>query len=215
LDQHFTGVRELELRLARLQEDPPNLEACSRPDSPGADSPEVEGRPQMAAIHRAMADLLIMAVACDQTRVFSHWFSDPLTNKLFPEVSAGHHDLTHNEQDPQPQVSQIVTFVMEQLAYMTEQMALVEEGDGTLLDNIVMLATSEVSHGRTHSFDDMPIVLVGNACGAIQQGIHYRSHTQENASTVMLSLVRAMDINAARFGADAGEATNGLSAIET
>jgi hypothetical protein len=215
LDQHFTGVRELELRLARLQEDPPNLEACGRPEAPESVFPDIEGRPQMEATHRAMADLLIMSIACDQTRVFSHWFSDPLTNTLYPEVSAGHHDLTHNEIGEQPEVSQIVTFVMSQLAYMVEQMALVPEGDGTMLDNLLMLATSEVSDGRTHSFEEMPLILVGNACGRIRQGVHHRSHTQENTSKLLLSTVRAMNINAVSFGADEGEVSDGLSAIET
>jgi len=214
LDQHFTGIRELEQRLARLEEDPPNLEACMRPDAPEAEYPEIEGRPQISAVHRAMSDLVIMAVACDQTRVFSHWFSDQLTNKLFPEVSAGHHSLTHDEPGEQPQVNQIVQFVMGELCYMVEQMALIEEGDGTLLDNMVMLCTSEISHGMTHSIDDMPIILAGNACGRIQQGIHYRSHTGENVNTVMLSLIRALGINAPGYGLEEGEVSNGLSAIE-
>jgi len=214
LDQHYTGLRELELRLARLEEDPPNLEACSRPLAPDPDYPEIEGRPQIAAIHRAMTDLVVMAVACDQTRVFSHWFSDQLTNKLFPEVTAGHHTLTHDEPGDQPQVNQIIQFILGELAYMIEQMALVEEGDGTLLDNMVMLATSEVSYPRTHDINDMPMILAGNACGRIQQGLHYRSHTGENVNTVMLSLIRALGINAASYGQEEGEVSNGLSAIE-
>ena len=97
LDQHLTGIRELELRLARLAEDPPSLEACLRPAEPAAEYPEVEGRHPVSEIHRAMTDLLVMAVACDQTRVFSHWFSDPLTNKLYPGATMGHHSLTHDE----------------------------------------------------------------------------------------------------------------------
>jgi hypothetical protein len=214
LDQHFTGIRELELRLARLEEDPPNLEACLRLGPPETDYPEIDGRPQIAAVHRAMSDLLIMAVACDQTRVFSHWFSDQLTNKLFPEVTAGHHTLTHDEPGDQPQVSQIVQFIMGELAYMIGQLALIEEGDGTLLDNMILLATSEISHGLTHSLDDMPIVLAGNACGRIQQGIHHRSHTAENVNHLMLSLIRALDINLGSYGRDEGEVSDGLSPIE-
>jgi hypothetical protein len=214
LDQHYTGLRELELRLARLEEDPPNLEACSRPLAPEADYPEIEGRPQIAAVHRAMTDIVVMALACDQTRVFSHWFSDQLTNKLFPEVTAGHHTLTHDEPGDQPQVNQIIQFIMGELAYMIEQLSLVEEGDGTLLDNMVMLATSEHSYPRTHSIDDMPMVLAGNACGRIQQGLHYRSHTGENVNTVMLSLIRALGINSSSYGQEEGEVSDGLSAIE-
>jgi hypothetical protein len=214
LDQHFTGIRELELRLARLEEDPPSLEACLRPDSPEADYPEIDGRPQIAAVHRAMTDLIVMALACDQTRVFSHWFSDQLTNKLFPSVSAGHHTLTHDEPGAQPEVNQIVRFVMGELAYMIEQLGLIEEGEGTLLDNMVLLATSEISHGRTHSLDDMPIILAGNACGRLVQGEHYRSHTADNVNMLMLSLLRALSISVASYGTDDAEVSRGLSAIE-
>ena len=60
LEQHFTGVRELELRLARLQDDPPNLEACSRPDAPATEFPQVEGRYPIRDIHRAMTDLVAL-----------------------------------------------------------------------------------------------------------------------------------------------------------
>jgi hypothetical protein len=215
LEQHFTGVRELELRLARLQEDPPNLDACMRPDVPDEAFPQVEGRFPIQAIHRAMTDLIVMAVACDQTRVFSHWFSDPLTNKLFPDATMGHHSLTHDEPGEQPEVNMVTKFIMGELAYMVEQLALVPEGDETVLDHMVLLATSETSKGQTHSFDEMPIVLAGHGCGALKQGVHHRSATGENASHVMLSVVRAMGINAPSFGVDAGEVSDGLSEIET
>ena len=61
---------------------------------------------------------------------------------------------------------------------------------------------------------DMPMILAGNACGRIQQGLHYRSHTGENVNKVMLSLIRALGINAPGYGQDEGEVSNGLSAIE-
>ncbi|MAY79155.1 MAG: hypothetical protein CL930_00035 [Deltaproteobacteria bacterium] len=215
LDQHFTGIRELELRLARLQEDPPSLEACTRPIEPELDFPEIEGRPQIQAVHRAMTDLIVMALACDQTRVFSHWFSDPLTNKLYPEATAGHHSLTHDEPGSQPEVNMITKFVMGELNYMIERLASIEEGDETLLDHMALLATSEVSKGQTHLLDEMPIIIAGNACGALNQGIHYRSFSGENTSHVLLSLVRAMNISAASFGMEEGEVTDGLAAIET
>lgn len=215
LDQHLTGIRELELRLARLAEDPPSLEACLRPTPPEAAYPAVEGRHPVSEIHRAMTDLLVMAVACDQTRVFSHWFSDPLTNKLYPGATMGHHSLTHDEPGEQPEVNMITKFIMGEFAYMVEALAAVPEGDESVLDHMVLLATSETSKGQTHSFEEMPIVLAGSACGALNQGIHYRSHTGENASKVMLSVVRAMGINAPTFGLGAGEVSDGLSAIQT
>jgi len=214
LDQHLTGIRELEQRLARLQEDPPELEACERAAEPLADYPDVDGRPQISAVSRAMCDLLAMALACDQTRVFGHYLSDPVSDVLFEGTSAGHHDLTHNEGGEQPEVNQITIQCVEEYAYLVDALRAIPEGDGTLLDNCAVLGTSEVSAGQLHSIDEMPILIAGSACGFLKSGFHYRSYTQENASHVMMSLMRAMDITVGEFGDGAGLVTDGLSAIE-
>lgn len=214
LDQHMTGVRELELRLARLQEDPPDLASCVRPAAPLESYPDVDGRPQIRAMGRAMTDLLVMALACDQTRVFGHFINDAVADTLFPEATAGHHDLTHNEPGEQPQVDAITTRIVEDLAYLLEAMAALPEGDGTLLDNSVVLAGTEVSLGQTHSVDDMPLLFAGGACGNLRTGLHYRGQGQENATKLMLTLVRAMDVVTGSFGIGDGESTEGISEVE-
>lgn len=214
LEQHLDGVRELEQRLARLQEDPPNLESCSMPDEPLPDYPDVDGRPQLAARSRAMIDLVAMALACDQTRVFGHWFTDPVTDVLFDGATAGHHSLTHNEAGEQPEVHDITVQVMEEFAYLVEKLASIPEAEGSLLDNCVVLATSEVSEARLHSVEDMPVVIAGGGCGALRTGYHYRSYTGENVTKVMLTLVRAMDIPDTSYGEGEGLVTDGLSEIE-
>ncbi len=215
LDQHLTGVRELETRLARLEEDPPSLEACSRPASaPLTSYPDNDGRPQVTARSRAMVDMLAMAFACDQTRVFGHYLSDPVSNILYPGASAGHHNLTHDEGGDQPEVNAITVQMVAELAYMLERFDAVAEADGTLLDNCCILGCSEVSLGQTHSLDDMPIVIGGGLCGTLRTGIHYRSYTGDNASSLMLSIMRGMDILATSFGSEDAYTESGLSDIE-
>lgn len=214
LEQHLEGIRELEQRLAQLQEDPPNLESCGRPTKPLADYPDQDGRPQIAARSRAMADMLAMAFACDLTRVFAHHIDGPVDDCLFPGASAGHHSLTHDESPPQDEVHAIVLQCIEEYAYLVRRFAEVPEADGTLLDNCALLCTSEVSEGRTHSLDEMPVLLAGNACGTLRQGIHHRSYSQENASKVMLTLLRSMDIPAASYGSDEAYTDQSLSEIE-
>ncbi len=213
LDQHFNAIRDLERRIARLQEDPPRLDACRRPEPP-APVPDVEGRPQMSERSRVVSDLVAMAFACDQTRVLSYWHSDPLSDVLYAHATAGHHQLTHDEPAPQDQVHEIVVSVVSDFAYLVEALQAIPEGDATLLDNTVLLGTTDVSYGRTHQIDEFPIILAGRACGALKTGFHYRSETLENTSTVPLSLLRALDVPVAEFGVDAGRVTSGLSAIE-
>ena len=214
LERHFDGIRELETRLARLQEDPPQLEACARPDAPDTDYPDIEGRPQIAARSQAMSDLLAMALACDQTRVVSQFISYPVRNVLFDGISDGHHTLTHNEPMPQPQVHDITMQIMDQYAYFLRALDAIPEGEGTLLDHCIALGTSDVSEGRTHSLDEFPLVIGGGACGAIRMGMHHRSYSQDNANQVVLSLLRALDVVQEGIGQDDSYTTEGLSAIE-
>ncbi|MCO4744858.1 MAG: DUF1552 domain-containing protein [Proteobacteria bacterium] len=215
LEQHLDGIRSLELRLARMEEDPPNLASCGYPTEPEASYPEIDGRPQFSAKSRAFADILVMAYACDQTRVASNWLSRPVGNTLFPGASAGHHNLTHDEPGDQPEVRAIVTQVIEEYSYFLQALDAVPEGaDQTLLDHCAILATSEVSLGKTHSLDEMPLLIGGSANGFFHQDMHYRSAGQENASQVMMSLTRAMGLSLAEIGAEEGLTSDSLADIE-
>ncbi len=215
LDQHLTGIRELETRLARLEEDPPSLEACTRPTrTPELEYPDEDGRPQISARSRIMCEMLAMALACDQTRVFGHYLHDPVSNPLFPGASEGHHNLTHDEPGDQPEVHAITIQCVEELAYLLQTLDAVVEADGTLLDNCGILGCSEVSLGQTHDINEMPIVLGGSLCGTLKTGMHYRSYTGESTSKLMLSMIRGMDILATGFGLDDAYADSGLSGIE-
>ncbi|RME22472.1 MAG: DUF1552 domain-containing protein [Deltaproteobacteria bacterium] len=210
LDQHLSGLRDLEARLALLEQDPPDLAACARPAEPDADYPPVAGRPQLAAINEVFAQMLAMACACDQTRVFSHWFTDPVSDKLFPGASAGHHDLTHNEGGDQPEVQAITVQCVEAYAALLQAFADVPEGSGTLLDHCVILGTTEVSLGQTHSILDIPILLGGSASGALKTDHHLRALGGENVSKVLLALIQAMDVNLTEFGSEEGHVTEPL-----
>ncbi len=214
LENHYDGIRELELRLARLQEDPAELAACERPAAPETSYPDIDGRPQLSARARVMSDLSAMALACDQTRVLTYNLSTPLTNILFPETEEGHHTLTHNEGGSQPQVHSIATQVMDELGYLLAAMDSISEDDGTLLDHSLVLASSDVSEGKTHSLDEYPILLAGGACGSFQTDMHYRSHSQENASKVLLSVLRGFGVSTDSYGEGEARTTDGLSAIE-
>ncbi|MFN7147349.1 MAG: DUF1552 domain-containing protein, partial [Myxococcota bacterium] len=214
LEQHLDGVATLEDRLRRLQEDPPSLESCARPDAPEESYPDVDGRPQLQAIHAAMADVVSMALACDQTRVVALQITRPLNNALFPGATDGHHNLTHNEAGDQPECDAITTYLMGCLADLLGALDGVPEGEGTLLDNTLVLACSEVSEGRTHSLDEIPLLLAGGACGSVPMGQHVRSYSQENVGKVMMSVLRAMDVTAPTWGGGDAEVDDGVPDLE-
>jgi hypothetical protein len=146
--------------------------------------------------------------------VFGHYLSDPVSNVLYPGASAGHHNLTHDEGGDQPEVHAITLQLVTELAYLIATLDAVPEGDGTLLDNCVVLGTTEVSLGQTHQIDEIPVVLAGGGCGALRIGTHWRSYTGDNSSSLMLSILRAMDILAPSFGDGDAYTEDGLSEIE-
>ncbi|MCB9745634.1 MAG: DUF1552 domain-containing protein, partial [Alphaproteobacteria bacterium] len=200
LEQHLDGVRDLELRLARLAEDPPELEACVRPPPPEQSYPDVDGRPQISLRSQVMAELVAMSLACDQTRVFFMQLDAPLDNTLFPDATDGHHNLTHDEPDDQPQVNAITKACVAEYANLLDALRAVPEGEGTLLDNCVVLGMSEHSEGRTHSLDDIPLLIGGGGCGRLVTGRHVRSYSQENINKPMLSVLRAMGVALPSWG---------------
>jgi len=103
---------------------------------------------------------------------------------------------------------------MGEFTYMVESLAAIQEGDTRLLDNCLVLGTTDVSRGRTHSLDEFPILISGTAGGAIRRGYHYRSQSAENSTRVLLTMVRALGVNLAEFGAEEGRATDSIGGIE-
>lgn len=214
LEAHLDGVRTLEQRLARLQEDPADLESCERPDEPQSSYPDVDGRLQISARAEAMHDVLAMALACDQTRVFAFQLSRPVANLMFPGAEDGHHNLTHDEPTPQPGVHDITVQIMRELAYFLEKLDSVPEGEGTLLDHCAILCASEHGEARTHAITDMPVVIAGGGNGRLARDIHYRSYTEENVGKAILSLLRGTGVLATSWGDGDTFTADGLAALE-
>lgn len=212
LDAHMTGIRALETRLASL---PPTVGACAKPTATGS-FPTVDGKEPMEERMHAFSDLLALVLACDLTRVFSIQFTGSVGGTVFWQVGAsqGHHELSHDEPGDQPTVHATTVFTMKQLAYLLEKLKATPEGTGNLLDRTAILASSDAAHGREHTISDYPILVAGKAGGALRGDYHYRSTSGENASMVLLSLVRSMGIPATDFGKGSGLVTKGLSAIE-
>jgi hypothetical protein len=88
------------------------------------------------------------------------------------------------------------------------------EGDSNLLKQSAILVTSDTADGSAHTVDDYPILVCGSAGGFFKNpGVHYRG-VGENTSSVLLSLVRSMGIQATEFGSGGGHVTESATGIE-
>jgi hypothetical protein len=214
LAQHLDHVRSIESRLQGTVLPTP-VAMCQKPVAPGTPV-ESKGQEPLEERMRAMSDLLAMALACDQARAFSVLFTGGVGAAVFWQVGAkvSQHQLTHDEPGNQPLVHAAVVFTMQQLAYLASALAVIPEGPGNVLDHTAILATTDVSEGKDHTIDNFPILVLGGGSGYLKHpGVHYRS-AGENASTVLLSLLRAAGLGLAEFGRDGGHVTSSCSAIE-
>ena len=181
LEEYFTSIRQLENRLAlQLQKPEPN-EVCVRPPRPAAPAPDklaqAREMPNVIETHAIMAQLLAMAVACNQTRVFNMVFTDNFANVRKQGETYTHHLLTHTEMiDPsrgyQPMAFWFNQRCSEAFATFLRTLASIREGSGTLLDNCLIFAASETNYAKLHTIDSIPIWLAGKAGGRMKTGLH-------------------------------------------
>jgi len=176
LDQYFTGLRDLERRFDLQLTKPDPREACIVTDKP-EDLPSGLDAYLVAKRHRMMTDLMLMAVACDQTRVTNMFYASAFSATTKPGYDKPHHTATHEEAvdeelQCQPNVSWYVRRAMDEWAYYVEAMANFREGDGTLLDNSLIYATTDQSFAKIHGIEGIPMFSAGTAGGRVRTGLH-------------------------------------------
>jgi hypothetical protein len=176
MDQYFTSIRELEQQLDLGLQPPAPMKACRRVAAPTETEFGTEVG-QALANNKLLSQLLAMALACNQTRVFNVLYSAGTSPIRRPGQSATHHTLTHEEPVDeklgyQPNVSWLNRRSMEALADFIAALAAVREGDGTLLDSTLVFAHSESGYARVHSIDDIPVMFIGRAGGKVRPGLH-------------------------------------------
>jgi hypothetical protein len=212
LDQHLDSIRALENQIIAIEEAEPPPSACMAADDPGDVSSD-----NLTNVTDAMANLLALSLACDQTRVFSIMFSGSVSLQVYREIgiTTEHHGLSHDEPGNQEKVHQITTFIVDRFATFLERLRDTPEGDGNLLDNCAILASTDCAEGQPHSIDDYPILVAGKAGGALAHpGIHYRSSDGENTSKVLLTLLQAMDLDVSEYGNGGGYTNEPLDALK-
>lgn len=208
LDQYFTSVRQSEQQLEIMLRQPEPLASCVVPKAPG-EMPQGTEIETVEANHRVLAQLLALALACNQTKVFNVVFSPGASKLRRAGSSADHHQLTHEEPVDnalgyQPQST---WFVERSMAAFSEFLAIlkdVPEGDGTLLDNSLVLAHSETSLAKTHDVTGMPLMLAGQAGGRVRTGVHIKGNG-DPVSRVGLSVQQVMGLPVDRWGTGAME----------
>lgn len=217
LDQYFTSVRQLEKQLDVELTRPEPLQACVTPGAkPGATrvSGDIE---DVVKNHELMADLMVMALACDQTRVFNMMFNNGASSLTRIGSTITHHQLTHEEVlDPklgyQPEATYFLTKIMDAWVYFIAALDRVKEGDRTLLDNTLVFAHSETEFAKFHTIDNIPMMIAGRAGGRIRSGL-YIDGAGTPVSRVGLTLQQVMGVPVDRWGTKSMETSKAIGEL--
>ncbi len=201
LDEYLSSVREIEKRVELA-----GKEAVE--DAPkGAVRPT--GMPREYSDHsRLMLDMLALAFQADLTRVSTFMFANEGSNRPYRNlgISEGHHQLSHHQRDAEKleKIRQINHFHIQQLAYLLGKLNSMEEGEGTVLDNTMLVYGCAISDGNRHNHDDLPVLLIGGAGGTIKTGRHIRYAHNTPMANLYLSLMDRMNCTVERFGDSTG-----------
>lgn len=198
LDEYYTSLRQVEQELELQLTKPAPLEACK---VPGASPEDLVGTTDIEVAtqnHKLFAQLMAMAIACDQTRVINVSFSDGPSSLRKSGEATTHHIFTHEEQideklGAQPGALYFERRNMEAFAAIPAALSAIKEGEGTLLDRTVMMVTSECGLAKHHSLENIPVFLVGGAGGRIKTGYHC-SALGDPVSRVGLTVQQAMGL---------------------
>lgn len=199
LEQHLGYLREVESRLAAQSQ---GIAECAVPARPVTPAP---GPPSYATTGEMQMDLLVLALACGQSRVATFQWSRSVSDVRFTwlGIDDSHHALSHlpdTDTMAQDKLAAINTWYAERFAALVEKLKGYEEGEGTLFDQCLLLWCNELAKGNVHSRIDAPYVLAGSAGGALRTGRFLRYSGDVPHNNLLVSILNTFGVPDTTFG---------------
>jgi hypothetical protein len=199
LEEHAAFVRTMERELKTAAETPldhavPELEPGVREDNDN-----------IPRISKMQIELMVNSFAADFARIATLQYTNSVggAKMRWLGVDEGHHELSHkpdNDESSQDKLIRINTWFCEQLAHLAKRLAETPEpgGEGSLLDNTLIVWTNELGKGNSHTLDNIPFVLVGGGLDfKMGRSLKFR-RTPHNR--LLLSLAHGFGHNIEKFG---------------
>ncbi len=199
LDEYLDSVRSVERRIAaieyRQKEAALEKAGVAASKRKASDSPPIEIKipvgDKRSEYMQVMCDLNVLAFQTDTTRVSTYIGSTP-NGVSYPELgfTDSHHSQTHhnNKPDQVAKVAAITAFNIAQFAYMVKKMHSLKEGNGTLLDNCIMMWGSGLEDGNKHARENLPFIIAGKGGGSINTG-RFLADTKGNQGDLLTTLL--------------------------
>jgi hypothetical protein len=214
LDEYLHGVRSLEERLDRTASQTQD-DWQPRADVAAGKPPEQDPASHTDNV-RWMFDMIALALQSDTTRICTFMFGNAVSGRNFSfldGVRGGHHDISHHQKnaDKLEMYYRINRWHVEQYAYLLNKLKSMPEGEGTVLDNSMILLGAGLRDGDAHSPHNLPIVLGGRGGGRISSGQHLVYEKDTALSNLFLCMLDAFGTPLEQF-ADSTEKLPGVLA---
>lgn len=194
LDEYLESVRSLEERLDRTA-DQTRAQWQPRIDLHSAKLPEQDPATHTDNV-RWMLDMMALAFQSDTTRICTFMFGNAVSGRNFSfldGVKGGHHDISHHQKNAEKleMYALINRWHIEQYAYLLNKLRNMQEGEGTVLDNSMILFGAGLRDGDAHSPHNLPIVVGGRGGGRLASGQHVVYEKDTALSNLYLCLLDA------------------------
>ena len=201
MDEYLDGIREIERRIEQIEKE-------GRVITPSMEHPD--GIPVEFADHaRLMFDLMAVAFQTDSTRVATFMLGREGSTRTYREIGVpdAHHPITHHRNDPEliEKVTKINCFHMQQYAYFLQKLQSIQEGDKTLLDNVMLVYGSGLSDGNRHDHNNLPVLVAGGGTGTLKPGRHIQFKKETPMTNLFVAMLDRAGVKQEKLGDANGE----------
>jgi len=206
LGEYLDSVREVEQRIQHAESGPVDIALPERP----TDIPST-----FDAHTKLMFDLQALAFQADITRVFSMIMSRELSTMTFASIGVPeqHHGVSHHRNDPAliAKKARIDLYQAQLFAYFLEKLQAMPEGDGSILDQSMLLYGGGMGDGNMHRHSDLPTLLAGGLGGKFKMGRHLKFTLDTPMTNLLLTMMDSAGVHLDKLGDSTGRLVEPLS----
>ena len=201
VNDYLASLRDVERRIQKAEEQ-------SAKEVPDVDRPA--GVPDAFDAHvKLLYDLQLLAYQSDLTRVITFMYGREQTGRPYPQlgIHEPHHHLSHHQNDPAKlqKCATIQTYHVKLFADYLEKLRQTPDGDGSLLDHVILLYGGGISNSDRHSHGPLPTLVLGGGGGTIKGGRHLVYPDDTPLSNLHVTLLNRIGVRAERLGDSTGQ----------
>ena len=186
VSDYLDSVREIEQRVQRLEQNANSIELPGAPLGPPEDFGELLG---------VQFEMMALAWQTNRTKVASIKMVEEASMRTYPnlDVHEAFHPTSHwgGFPDRIANLRKIQNYHTELFARFVKRLKGMQEGNGTVLDNAIILFGSNMANSDAHNNDPLPQALIGKGGGLKgNQHLHFPQDTP-HANILVTMLQRA------------------------